>query len=143
MRTWQFAFKLNEVAEKNGWIKVVSIQNEYSLLYRQKIIPYAPLLARPANATRSSAEKSAHFEPTLSDADKTTISRVEELANERGVKMNQIALAWMQSKVVSPIVGISSVKPLEEAGTGFELSEEEKKYLEDAYIVPKLVHGHA
>ena len=36
MRTWQFAL-LNEVAGKNGWTKFVSMQNEYSLLYREEV----------------------------------------------------------------------------------------------------------
>jgi aryl-alcohol dehydrogenase-like predicted oxidoreductase len=35
MRCWQFAV-LQEVAEKNGWTKFVSMQDEYSLLYREE-----------------------------------------------------------------------------------------------------------
>jgi aryl-alcohol dehydrogenase-like predicted oxidoreductase len=36
MRTWQFAM-LQDVAEKNGWTKFVSMQNEISLLYREEV----------------------------------------------------------------------------------------------------------
>jgi len=36
MRTWQFA-RMNEVAEKHGWTKFVSMQPEYSLLYREEV----------------------------------------------------------------------------------------------------------
>jgi aryl-alcohol dehydrogenase-like predicted oxidoreductase len=36
MRCWQFAH-LNEVASKNGWTKFVSMQDEYSLLYREEV----------------------------------------------------------------------------------------------------------
>ena len=36
MRAWQFAL-LNEVAEKHGWTKFVSMQDEYSLLYREEV----------------------------------------------------------------------------------------------------------
>ena len=36
MRAWQFA-ELNHIAEKNGWTKFVSMQNEYSLLYREEV----------------------------------------------------------------------------------------------------------
>ena len=36
MRTWQFS-EMNHVAEKNGWTKFVSMQNEYSLLYREEV----------------------------------------------------------------------------------------------------------
>lgn len=36
MRAWQFAL-MNEVADKHGWTKFVSMQNEYSLLYREEV----------------------------------------------------------------------------------------------------------
>ncbi|KAG7087301.1 hypothetical protein E1B28_013279 [Marasmius oreades] len=77
MRCWQFAH-LNQVAEKNGWTKFVSMQSEYSLLYREEeeremipyykfngigLIPWGPvaggLLCRPSGTetTRSEAYK--------------------------------------------------------------------------------------
>lgn len=37
MRAWQFA-DMNAVAEKNGWTKFISMQDEYSLLYREEVI---------------------------------------------------------------------------------------------------------
>lgn len=36
MRCWQLAH-LNDVAGKHGWTKFVSMQNEYSLLYREEV----------------------------------------------------------------------------------------------------------
>ena len=36
MRCWHFAH-LNEVASKNGWTKFISMQDEYSLLYREEV----------------------------------------------------------------------------------------------------------
>lgn len=36
MRAWQFA-EMNHVAEKHGWTQFVSMQNEYSLLYREEV----------------------------------------------------------------------------------------------------------
>lgn len=36
MRCWQFA-KMNHVAEMNRWTTFVSMQNEYSLLYREEV----------------------------------------------------------------------------------------------------------
>lgn len=36
MRAWQFAH-LNEVASRHGWTKFVSMQNQYSLLYREEV----------------------------------------------------------------------------------------------------------
>ncbi|EEB89635.1 hypothetical protein MPER_12246 [Moniliophthora perniciosa FA553] len=163
MRTWQFAH-LNDVAAKNGWTKFVSMQNEYSLLYREEeremlpycrfngigVIPWAPLaagdLARPlstADTTRIESTKGTPWEHKFSEADKTIINRVEEIAKKRGVSMAQVALAWASAKVASPIVGTSSVKRLEEnITTGFVLDEKEMQYLEEPYV-PKPVRGHA
>src|ERR1700761_2635323 len=36
MWTWQFQL-LNYTAEKHGWTKFVSMQNQYSLLYREEV----------------------------------------------------------------------------------------------------------
>ena len=36
MRTWQFA-DMNAVAERNGWTPFISMQSEYSLLYREDV----------------------------------------------------------------------------------------------------------
>jgi aryl-alcohol dehydrogenase-like predicted oxidoreductase len=36
VRTWRFV-KMNHVAEKSGWTKFVSMQLEYSLLYREEV----------------------------------------------------------------------------------------------------------
>ncbi|KAK7452138.1 hypothetical protein VKT23_012243 [Stygiomarasmius scandens] len=163
MRTWQFAL-LNEVADKNGWTKFVSMQNEYSLLYREEerdmnaycnyhgigLIPWAPvaagLLARPVSeaTTRSESAKGTRFEQVTSESDKVIINRVQEIAEKRGKSMAQIALAWVNAKVSSPIIGMSSGKRVDEAVgiNGLTLTEEEMKYLEEPYQ-PKAVRGHA
>ncbi|KAG7087292.1 hypothetical protein E1B28_013270 [Marasmius oreades] len=162
MRTWQFAH-LNEVAGKNGWTKFVSMQNEYSLLYREEerdmlpycrfhgigVIPWAPLaggsLARPLSSDttkRIESTKGTIFEQNFTEADKTIISRVEELAKKHNVAMSQVALSWSSSKIASPIVGTSSLKRLEEnISFGLKLTEDEVKYLEEPYE-PKRVRGH-
>jgi aryl-alcohol dehydrogenase-like predicted oxidoreductase len=36
MHCWRFA-EMNNIAEKNGWTKFVSMQSEYSLLYREEV----------------------------------------------------------------------------------------------------------
>ena len=36
MRCWQFA-EMNSLAEKEGWTKFISMQDEYSLLYREEV----------------------------------------------------------------------------------------------------------
>ncbi len=141
MRAWQFA-ELQNTAEKHNWTKFVSMQNEYSLLYREEVslscscheanllksipqeremipycnahgiglIPWGPLqagtLARPLGQQTVRSESS---DRKFSDADETIIKRVEEIAQKRGCTMAQVALAWIDGKVASPIVGFSSV----------------------------------
>lgn len=154
----QFA-QLQFVAEKNGWTKFISMQNHYNLLYREEeremnrfcnatgvgLIPWAPLaggkLARPADA-HGSTERSKTA-PGLTEADKIIVSRVEELAKKKGWTLSQVALAWENKRVSSPIIGFSSVERLEEALSvrGKVLTDEEEKYLEEPYV-PKAVSGH-
>jgi aryl-alcohol dehydrogenase-like predicted oxidoreductase len=62
---------------------------------------------------------------------------VREIAQARGVKNAQIALAWMLSKplVSAPIIGESKPYQLEDApfAMEFKLSDEEIKRLEEPY----------
>ncbi|KAG2340310.1 Aldo/keto reductase [Suillus weaverae] len=161
MRCWQFAM-LNAVAARNGWTTFVSMQDEYSLLYREEeremlayckyngigVIPWAPLasglLARPVGTetTRLNSLKGSAWERKVTSADATIINRVEELAKKKNCKMSQIALAWVASKVSSPIVGISSPQRLQETIIeGIELTPEEMTYLEEPYE-PQVIRGH-
>ncbi|XDG00584.1 hypothetical protein ABKA04_000199 [Annulohypoxylon sp. FPYF3050] len=153
-------------AEKNGWTKFISMQNHYNLLYREEeremnrfckdtgvgLIPWAPLcrghLARPpaqfGTTERSKMEKDTSpgshgtVEPDLS-----IIGRVQELAQKKGWPMSHVALAWINQRVASPIIGFSSTKRIDEAieAGGKTLTEEEEKYLEELYQ-PKQISGH-
>ena len=163
MWAWQFSL-LQHTAEKNGWTKFVSMQNHYNLLYREEeremnafcdatgvgLIPWAPLsrghLARPLEAfgstTRSEGEKKSGGEQ--SEADREIVKRVQELAEKKGWKMSHVALAWINKRVSSPIIGFSSVDRMDEAldAGGKELSKEEEEYLEEPYR-PKAIVGHS
>lgn len=81
----------------------------------------------------------------LTEADKVINKRVQELAEEKGWKMSQVALAWIRGKGCIPIVGLTStdVERLDEACAVREmrLSADETKYLEEPYV-PKPVAGH-
>ena len=105
------------------------------------VIPWAPLasgdLARPfgTESVRRTATEGSPLERKPSEADKTIITRVEELATKKGVKMGQIALAWIGQKVASPIVGVNSIQRLEESiVTEVTLTPEEVAYLEEPYV---------
>ena len=79
------------------------------------LIPWGPVhagdLTRPASETsvRKEESKGTPFERKYSEADITIINRVEELAKKKDWTMTQVALAWIDKKVSSPIVGMSSV----------------------------------
>ncbi|KIY53466.1 Aldo/keto reductase [Fistulina hepatica ATCC 64428] len=155
MHCWQFAL-MNEVARRHGWTTFVSMQNQYSLLYREDerelmaycqfhgigIIPWSPLagghLARPAAApdtTRKIATKDSVYNILRFESDYRIIERVESIAKARGWSMAQVALAWIVGRVTSPIVGVTSTARLDEALVeGFNLTTEERFYLEELYV---------
>ncbi|PGH19116.1 hypothetical protein AJ80_04194 [Polytolypa hystricis UAMH7299] len=164
MWTYQFA-TMQFCAEKHGWTKFISMQNQYSLLYREEeremnkfcnetgvgLIPWGPLekgfLARPlATAKEGTTIRSAilHKRGILSEVEFKTIERVEELAKKKGWKMSHVALAWINKRISSPIIGFSSIERIEEAleANGKTLTDEEEKYLEELYQ-PRPVTGHA
>ncbi|KAL6251276.1 hypothetical protein RBB50_001484 [Rhinocladiella similis] len=163
MWAYQFA-KMQHAAELHGWTKFVSMQNHYSLCYREEeremipfchetgvgLIPWAPLyrglLARPlgsASTAREESSKQSAFFPK-DDGDDAIIKRVMEIADKKGWKMSQVALAWIIQKGTIPIVGFSNLSRLDEAADvrGKTLTEDEMKYLEEPYV-PKAIVGHS
>lgn len=164
MWAYQFA-KLQTAAEKNGWTKFVSMQNHYSLCYREEeremnpychetgvgLIPWAPLyrglLARPLGTDATVREESMKSSPMfggLDPADTEIIKRVQALAKEKGWKQSHVALAWIIQKGTIPIVGFSNLARLDEAVgvKGKTLTEAEIKHLEEPYK-PKAIVGHS
>lgn len=84
----------------------------YCLHHGIGLLPWSPQaggsLARPVGTktTRSEALKT-----TLTEADEAIVHRVAEVAEKKGWKMGQVALAWVRSKsITSPIIGASSVR---------------------------------
>jgi aryl-alcohol dehydrogenase-like predicted oxidoreductase len=115
------------------------MQNQYSLTYREEeremnayckfagigIIPWSPLnggqLARPVNAEatpRSDHAKGSVFERKPKEWEDEIVRLVEQIAKTKGWTMAQVSLAWINEKVTSPIVGISSVSVLLSSGLG-------------------------
>jgi aryl-alcohol dehydrogenase-like predicted oxidoreductase len=160
MWTYQFAM-MQSCAEAHGWTKFVSMQNHYNLLYREEeremnkycdvtgvgLIPWAPLcrgiLARPPSVEKTERSAKDMSRTGYSDIDKQIVKRVQEIAEKRGWKMSQVALAWINKRVTSPIIGFSSVERIDEAleVRGKDLTPEEEKYLEELYE-PRKVEGH-
>lgn len=167
MFAWQFA-KAQNVAEKYGWTKFVSMQNHYNLVYREEeremnplcldqgvgLIPWSPLARgflagnrRKEDFGETVRAKTDPFaqEMYYQDADFKVVDRVVELAQRTGCKPAQIALAWILHKpgVSAPIVGATKMYQLEDAvaAASISLSDEEIKYLEEPYM-PHPVLGH-
>jgi len=154
MYAWQFA-KLQHAADRGGWTRFVSMQNQYNLLRRQDepelmamcadtgvgLVPYSPQgkgrLARPwgEQSTRSSVDHVVQaFDSPL---DEPVVNAVAELARGRGVTMAQVALAWVlrHPAVSAPIVGATKPHHLPEAvaALALELTGDEAAALEKPY----------
>ena len=166
MYAWQFA-KMQNVAQRNGWTKFVSMQNHYNLIYREEeremiplltdsgvgMIPWSPLArgVLTGNRTREGeklskrAETDAFAETLYSASDFDIVDRVGEIATARGVSNAQVALSWMLEKpyITAPIIGASKMQHLEDAIAALEvkLTPEEVVKLEELYQ-PHPISGH-
>lgn len=164
MYAWEFQ-TLQNIAERNGWHKFISMQDYYSLIGREEeremhpycqdsgvgIIPWSPIargvLARPWGERSTLRENTDGALKSLvrareTESDKAIVDRVEELAKKKGVTMAQVSIAWSLSHPnVNPIVGLNSTQRIDEAVASIKVSltEEEIKYLEEPYI-PRTIH---
>ena len=166
MYSWQLA-KALYLADRHGWTRFVSMQNHYNLVYREEeremiplcreeglgIIPWSPLARgflagkRKRGEEESRRGKSDSFAHDLyyQPEDYDVVERVVSLAERKGVKPTQVALAWLlhQPGVTAPIVGATRMEHLEDAvaALGVQLDEQERKELEEPYR-PHRVLGH-
>ena len=162
MYAWQFA-KAQHVAERNGWTRFVSMQDHYNLLYREEeremlplcrdqgvgVIPWSPLargrLTRPWDTETARTESDQFGRKLFAEEDRTTVEKVLEVAERRGVPAAQVALAWLlaQPVVTSPIVGITRPEHLSDAvaAVDLELGVEEIAELGADYV-PHAIAGH-
>lgn len=160
-----FAYQLakaNALAEKEGFAKFVSIQGHYNLIFREEeremakmcaedniaMTPYSALaggrLSKRPGETSKRLETDSYAKlkyDATAKQDAVIINRVAELAENKGVSMTQISLAWLLAKVTSPVVGATKLHHIEGAAKAVDLTltAEEIKYLEEAYVPHKLV----
>jgi 1-deoxyxylulose-5-phosphate synthase len=158
MWAWQFA-KLQEAARTHGWTPFVSMQDQYSLLYREEeremfglladqgvgSIPYSPLakgrVARPAGEQTKRSSDDPVGSRTFADAehDRPVIDAVQRVAEARGVPMAQVATAWVLRNpvVTAPIIGATKQHHLDDAAAAveLELTDDEVAALEQPYAV--------
>ena len=162
----QFAESLH-TSDREGYERFATMQNHYNLAYREEeremlplcakegigVMPWSPLargyLTRPDEeidaTTRGETEEHMYRHPYREGGGTTVNERVAELADEKGVKMAQIALSWLFHKewVDTPIVGTTSVEHLEDAveALDIDLSQSDIDWLEEPYE-PVRVSGH-
>nr|WP_318711588.1 aldo/keto reductase [uncultured Treponema sp.] len=153
---WQLA-KANFYARENGLTEFVSIQGHYNLIAREEeremapfcydqniaMTPYSALasgrLSKKTGETSARLEKDAYAKfkyDKTADSDNLIIERVMEIAEKKGVSMTEVSLAWLLTKVTSPVVGATKRSHVDGAVKAVDLvlSEEEIDCLEELYV---------
>lgn len=163
MYAWQFA-KALYTADRYGWTRFVSMQDQYNLIQREEeremhplclaeniaVLPWSPLargrLTRPWGETtaRTVSDKYGQTLYTANEENDAAIAaRVEAIARNKNVTRAQTALAWLLSKpaVTAPIIGASRSEQLSDLvkATEVELTQEEIIELESVYQPHPLV----
>ena len=138
--------------------KFVSVQGHYNLIFREEeremvpycneeniaLTPYSALasgrlsrLPGESETKRSREDAYANFKyDATSKQDNVIINRVAELVEKRGITMTEVSLAWLLTKVASPVVGATKLSHIEGAAKSvdMELAPEEILYLEEPYV---------
>lgn len=152
----------NTFAKYNGLTPFSSVQGHYSLIFREEeremnpycykeniaLTPYSPLAG--GRLSKRPDETSVRLQlddfskkkyDAMHDADQPIIDRVAELADEKGVSMTAISIAWLMAKVTAPIVGVTKENQIDGMieASEVELTEEEMAYLEEPYVPHRLV----
>ncbi len=160
-----FAYQLakaNAIAEKYGFIKFVSVQGHYNLIFREEeremaqfcleeniaMTPYSPLAGgrlakRPGETSKRLLEDNyAHLKyDATAEQDGIIIDRVAQLADKYGVSMTEISLSWLLTKVSAPVVGTTKLHHIEDAAkaVNLTLTADELAFLEEPYLPHTLV----
>ena len=154
MWAWQFA-KMQHAANLGGWTRFVAMENQYNLLKREEeremlpmcadmgvgCVPYSPLgkgrLARPWGHHTQRGDTDQVAKSFDLDVDQPVVDAVQQIAEERGVPMAHIAMAWVLSKpvVTAAIVGATKPHHLADAAASLQvqLTEDEIRRLEEPY----------
>ena len=158
---WQLC-RANDIADREGFAKFVSVQSHYNLIFREEEREMAPFCAQeniamtPYSAlaggrlSKRPGETSQRLREddyarlkydSAADLDAPILHRVAELADKRGVSMTEISLAWLLTKVTAPVVGATKLHHIEGAARAVDLAltPEECAYLEAPYAPHPLV----
>ncbi|MBO7673609.1 MAG: aldo/keto reductase [Atopobiaceae bacterium] len=154
--------RANDVAAAHGWTRFEAIQSHMNLIFREderellqlcredeiSTVPYSALAA--GRLSRKPGETSRRLEldtfakgkyDATAEQDNLIIKRVSEVAEAHETSMTAVSLAWLLTKVTSPVVGATKPHHIEGPTAGAELSltSEEISYLEEPYVPHALV----
>jgi len=161
MHAWQF-MKMLAIQQREGFARFVSMQNQYSLLYREEeremvplcreegvgMIPWSPLARGLLAGSRAAGTQRAQTDEMMAqlftpEADQPIIDAVGNIARAHNTGMAQVALAWLMSKqpVSAPIIGASKMAQLDDAvaSVDVKLSPDEIKQMEAPYRPRKII----
>ena len=144
---WQLA-EANAIAKQNGWPEFVSMREDeremkvYADERNIALTPYSALaagrLSKRPGQTSKRLEQDAYAKlkyDASADKDAKVIARVCEIADARNVSMTEVSLAWLLTKVASPVVGATKISHVEGATSAVDLklTDDEIKSLEELY----------
>ena len=154
--------RANDIAAAHGWARFEAIQSHMNLIFREDerellqlckeddiaTIPYSALaagrLARKPGETSKRLELDSFakgkYDATAAQ-DGVIIERVAEVAERHETSMTAVALAWLLTKVTSPVVGATKPHHLEgpAAASELTLTADDIAYLEEPYVPHALV----
>ena len=154
--------RANDIAAAHGWARFEAIQSHMNLIFREderellqlcaedgiSTMPYSALAA--GRLSRKPGETSKRLEmdtfakgkyDATAEQDNVIIERVAEVAEKYGTSMTAVSLAWLLTKVTSPVVGATKPHHLEgpAAAADLALAAEDIAYLEEPYVPHALV----
>ena len=154
--------RANDIAVAHGWARFEAIQSHMNLIFREderellqlcaedgiSTMPYSALAA--GRLSRRPGETSKRLEmdtfakgkyDATAEQDNVIIERVAEIAEKYETSMTAVALAWLLTKVTSPVVGATKPHHLEgpAAAADLTLAAEDIAYLEELYVPHALV----
>jgi aryl-alcohol dehydrogenase-like predicted oxidoreductase len=150
------------IADKHGWARFSTLQAYYTIAGRDLEREIAPLLEdeklglmvwsplaggllsgkydRNGNGPEGSRRASFDFPPVDKDRAFDCVDVMREIADERGVSVARIALAWVlhQRFVMSVIIGAKTIEQLDDnlAATQIKLTTEELAKLDKVSTLP-------
>ena len=154
--------RANDIAAAHGWARFEAVQSHMNLIFREderemlqlcaedsvSTVPYSALAA--GRLSRLLGETSKRLEmdtfakgkyDATAEQDGVIIERVAQMAQKYETSMTAVSLAWLLTKVTSPVVGATKPHHLEgpAAAANLVLAPEDIAYLEEPYVPHALV----